>query len=62
MTPFDLRPARNIAAGEAPTGRQAATATIGTLPEWDLSDLYAATDAPEVAADLRRASDEALAF
>jgi oligoendopeptidase F len=27
---------------------------LGDLPEWDLTDLYAATDAPEIARDLDR--------
>ena len=31
-------------------------ADLGTLPEWDLSDLYGAMDAPEIDADLERAS------
>ncbi|MGG7568372.1 M3 family oligoendopeptidase [Rhodovulum sp. DZ06] len=35
---------------------------FGELPEWDLSDLYAAPDAPEFAADLDRVRDEAQAF
>jgi oligoendopeptidase F len=29
------------------------------LPAWDLSDLYAAPDAPEVQADLERAAEAA---
>ena len=37
-------------------------AALGALPEWDLSDLYNAMDAPEVAADLRRAGEDAAAF
>ncbi len=40
----------------------AAPAPIGTLPEWDLSDLYAAPDAPELARDIARAGVEAKAF
>jgi oligoendopeptidase F len=32
------------------------------LPEWNLADLYASIDAPEVAADLARADAECLAF
>ncbi|WP_246658595.1 M3 family oligoendopeptidase [Mesorhizobium sp. J18] len=32
------------------------------LPEWNLSDLYPATDSPELAADLQRVSEEAVAF
>ena len=33
-----------------------------TLPTWDLSDLYAAPDAPEVQADLERADAAATAL
>ncbi|MDT8345174.1 MAG: M3 family oligoendopeptidase [Thermohalobaculum sp.] len=40
-------------AAERGTERGAAT-DLGTLPEWDLSDLYAAPDAPELKADLAR--------
>ena len=32
------------------------------LPEWDLSDLYAGPDAPEVEADLERADQAAAAL
>ena len=35
---------------------------LGALPEWDLSDLYSTMEAPEVAADLRRAGEDAAAF
>ena len=35
---------------------------LGGLPVWDLSDLYAAMDAPEVAADLAWAAKEAEAL
>jgi oligoendopeptidase F len=35
---------------------------IGALPEWDLSDLYASIDSPEIAADLARSDTFALAF
>ncbi|MBC7157071.1 MAG: oligoendopeptidase F, partial [Rhodobacteraceae bacterium] len=36
--------------------------TFGTLPEWDLSDLYAAPDAPEVGRDLEWLERECAAF
>ena len=32
----------------------AAPASLGDLPEWDLSDLYSGPDAPEFARDLER--------
>jgi oligoendopeptidase F len=35
---------------------------IGALPEWDLSDLYAGIDSPEIAADLGRSDALALTF
>ena len=44
--PFPLRDA-NASGGGADGG-------FGDLPEWDLSDLYTAPDAPEVAADLAK--------
>ena len=44
---------RPVPAGELP---------VGELPAWDLSDLYAAPDAPEIESDLRRAMAEAQAF
>jgi oligoendopeptidase F len=36
--------------------------TIGTLPEWNLSDLYPAIDSPELKRDLDRAEQECKAF
>jgi len=49
--------------GYAPDGQVAApVATTGTLPSWDLTDLYPAPDSPELAADLDRAETEARAF
>ncbi|HEV7717706.1 MAG TPA: M3 family oligoendopeptidase [Arsenicitalea sp.] len=35
---------------------------FGTLPEWDLSDLYPGRDAPELKSDLARAKTDAEAF
>ncbi len=35
---------------------------LGNLPEWNLADLYAAPDAPEFAADMKRGEAEAKAF
>ncbi|MCC6304555.1 MAG: M3 family oligoendopeptidase [Rhodobacteraceae bacterium] len=40
----------------------AAASPLGDLPEWDLADLYAAPDAPEVARDLAAVSERARAF
>ncbi|MAW88736.1 MAG: oligoendopeptidase F [Phyllobacteriaceae bacterium] len=36
--------------------------TLGTLPEWNLADLYPAMDSPALARDLERAAAEAQAF
>ncbi|WP_136660865.1 M3 family oligoendopeptidase [Nitratireductor sp. XY-223] len=40
----------------------AANDALGRLPEWDLSDLYPAMDAPQLEADLQKASDDSIAF
>ncbi|MBN8914000.1 MAG: M3 family oligoendopeptidase [Rhizobiales bacterium] len=40
----------------------ASAAAIETLPEWNLTDLYAAMDAPELAADIAKADVECKAF
>ena len=41
---------------------EAGAASLGPLPEWDLSDLYPGMDSPELAADFERAETEARAF
>lgn len=38
------------------------TIALGTLPEWNLADLYPAIDAPEIAADLKRGLEQSKAF
>lgn len=40
-------------------GASAEALDLGPIPEWDLSDLYKGTDAPEVGRDLERAAAEA---
>ncbi len=56
MPPFiAYAPARRAAAKK--TSR-----TLGVLPEWNLSDLYPAMDAPEVKRDIERAESESVAF
>src|SRR5262245_49560935 len=46
-----------------PDAATAATdAVVGHMPEWDLRDLYPAMESPALAADLKRASEEARAF
>src|SRR5947199_10500283 len=49
------RAAAKPAAGRKPAG-------LGALPEWDLSDLYPAIDAPAVKRDLEQADTECAAF
>src|SRR6185295_8305582 len=46
------------------TGSKAATATskTGTLPEWNLADLYSGIDAPEIARDLQKMDADCAAF
>jgi len=44
------------------TGAASGETGLGLLPEWDLTDLYSGIDAPELAADMARASAEAIAF
>ncbi|MEL6476777.1 MAG: M3 family oligoendopeptidase [Pseudomonadota bacterium] len=39
------------------TAPESGGSPLGALPEWDLSDLYTAMDAPEIEADLARAKD-----
>ncbi|GAB1583023.1 M3 family oligoendopeptidase [Phyllobacterium phragmitis] len=48
-------PADRIAAGSEADN-------LGNLPEWNLGDLYPSTDAPELAADMEKASRDAIAF
>ncbi|QFS97892.1 Oligoendopeptidase F, plasmid [Labrenzia sp. THAF191b] len=40
----------------------AASGDLGALPEWDLTDLYPAVDAPEVAADLKEILERSKTF
>ncbi len=55
MTRFLFRPVRDSRASGGPGG-------LGSLPEWDLTDLYTAPDAPEVARDLDWLDAEAARF
>ena len=45
-----------------PVRREALGPGLGSLPEWNLTDLYVAMDAPELKRDLERADVESLAF
>ncbi|MDH4988196.1 M3 family oligoendopeptidase [Aminobacter anthyllidis] len=44
------------------TASAGSAAGLGDLPEWDLADLYSGMDAPELARDLEKASNDAVAF
>ena len=63
MTTACDRPIMPRAVAHAATDATARTANaLGVLPEWDLSHLYPAMDAPDFAADLERAAGEAQRF
>jgi len=49
-------------ASAAKRSTAAATKSLGVMPEWDLTDLYPAMDAPEVKRDLERTEAECVAF
>jgi oligoendopeptidase F len=49
-------------AGRKSAAKQAKATALGTLPEWDLSALYPAIDAPEIKRDLARIDAECNAF
>ncbi len=57
----DFESAFSAARHAAQTAVASAAATE-TLPEWNLTDLYAAMDAPELAADIAKADAECTAF
>jgi len=42
--------------------QSAGSADLGSLPEWDLTDLYAALDAPEIERDLKESLERAKTF
>ncbi len=46
----------------SPVPGSAAPASLGDLPEWDLSDLYSGPDAPEFARDLERLEKSCASF
>jgi oligoendopeptidase F len=53
-------PAKRTSAHRAAKSRPASR--LGSLPEWNLSDLYAGIDDPQVKRDLDRGAAESLAF
>ena len=52
----------NVAFAARKPSALGAARDLGELPEWNLSDLYAAMDAPELAHDLARAAADCRAF
>src|SRR4051812_9748960 len=53
-------PKKKIRSRPAPA--RAGAKALGTLPEWNLADLYPALDAPEIKRDLVRAEEDSAAF
>ncbi|MGF1623557.1 MAG: M3 family oligoendopeptidase [Alphaproteobacteria bacterium] len=49
-------------ANPAPEGTAAGVSALGTLPRWDLTDLYPAIESPEIGATLDKAAADAEAF
>ncbi|WP_441706401.1 M3 family oligoendopeptidase [Hyphomicrobium sp. 2TAF46] len=46
-------------ASEAALSQSSADQSLGTMPQWDLSDLYSGPEAPEIQRDLKQAATEA---
>ena len=44
------------------TSLQGTQTEFGTLPDWDLTDLYPSPDAPELKADLKALEEKAASF
>ncbi|HEY7664364.1 MAG TPA: M3 family oligoendopeptidase [Xanthobacteraceae bacterium] len=55
-------PAQAIRAFSRRAAKSPGAARLGSLPEWNLADLYAGIDDPQVTRDLDRADAESLAF
>ncbi|MFD1696951.1 M3 family oligoendopeptidase [Roseibium aestuarii] len=58
----DARPSARTLLRAPATASAATSADLGPLPEWNLSDLYAGLDAPEVAADLKAGIEKSRDF
>jgi oligoendopeptidase F len=54
--------AKKSAVKKSTARKSAATPKTGKLPEWNLADLYAGIEAPEIARDLARMDAECVAF
>src|SRR6187402_1189911 len=61
MTSRSSSALRKSTAQRKSTARKSAKSSSG-LPEWNLADLYAGIDAPEVTRDLQRMDAECVAF
>ncbi|AUM73705.1 M3 family oligoendopeptidase [Paracoccus jeotgali] len=60
---FLRRPLHDTVRDAGPSAGLSATQTeFGALPDWDLTDLYPAPDAPELTADLEAVEEKAAAF
>src|SRR5262249_26148351 len=55
-------PANSSPAKAKPKAVNKVSTKAGKLPEWNLADLYAGIDAPEVARDLAKMDSECVAF
>jgi oligoendopeptidase F len=62
MTSRSTSALRKTNSGKSAKSRTKAAGKTGKLPEWNLADLYAGIDAPEVAQDLARMDAECVAF
>jgi oligoendopeptidase F len=56
------KPAKSKPAAKAKSSRKPASSAAGKLPVWNLTDLYPAIDAPEVARDLDKLDADCAAF
>ncbi|MEM9104620.1 MAG: M3 family oligoendopeptidase [Pseudomonadota bacterium] len=57
-----LRSGLRFSPATAPTSTGNGADELGALPQWDLTDLYAAIDSPELASDLERSSADSEKF
>jgi len=57
-----LRKPNSARSAAKPKAARAAAGKVGKLPEWNLSDLYSGTDAPEIGRDLATMASECVAF
>jgi oligoendopeptidase F len=62
MTSRSSSALRKSATQRKPNSKKVPTSKAGKLPEWNLSDLYSAIDAPEVTRDLDKLDAECVAF